>query len=79
METDRVTDSAIEIRRASAADAPSIARLLHDFNTEFGDPTPGVEALTGYARKLLDAGEMTVLLDAGEMTVLLGGVGPAGL
>ena len=28
------------IRRAKVADAPEVARLLHDFNTEFGDPTP---------------------------------------
>jgi ribosomal protein S18 acetylase RimI-like enzyme len=70
METDRVADGPIEIRRASAADAPRIARLLHDFNTEFGDPTPGAEALTDHVRRLLEAD---------EMTVLLGGPGPAGL
>jgi ribosomal protein S18 acetylase RimI-like enzyme len=50
------------IRRACAEDAAAIARLLHDFNTEFGEPTPGVEALSGYCRDLLAAGEMTVLL-----------------
>jgi ribosomal protein S18 acetylase RimI-like enzyme len=53
------------IRRATAADAGHVARLLHDFNSEYEDPTPGVEALTEHARSLLDAGEITVLF-AGE-------------
>ncbi|MGH2985204.1 MAG: GNAT family N-acetyltransferase [Solirubrobacterales bacterium] len=52
----------IPVRRAVVADAPEVARLLHDFNTEFDDPTPGVEALTERARQLLAEGEMTVLL-----------------
>ena len=34
-------------RRAETADAPTIARLLHDFNTEFDKFTPGPEALPG--------------------------------
>jgi ribosomal protein S18 acetylase RimI-like enzyme len=57
-------------RRAQPGDAPAVARLLHDFNTEFGDPTPGLEALTARVRQLLAEG---------EMTVFLGGDGPAGL
>jgi ribosomal protein S18 acetylase RimI-like enzyme len=60
-----VSEREIEIRRAGPEEAVAIARLLHDFNAEFGEPTPGVEALAGYARQLLAAGEMTVLL-AGE-------------
>jgi len=52
----------IEIRRAGVEDAAAVARLLHDFNTEFGEPTPAVETLSGYCRDLLAAGEMTVLL-----------------
>lgn len=55
----------IEIRRAEGEDAAEIARLLHDFNTEFSEPTPGVAALTGYVRPLLNEGEVTALL-AGE-------------
>jgi ribosomal protein S18 acetylase RimI-like enzyme len=46
-------------------DAGDVARLLHDFNTEFGDPSPGVEVLTERARRMLLNDEMTVLL-AGE-------------
>ncbi|MGE0066474.1 MAG: GNAT family N-acetyltransferase [Solirubrobacterales bacterium] len=62
--------AATEIRRAGVADAGDIARLLHDFNTEFGEPTPGVGALTEHVSKLLDRG---------EATFLLGGEGPAGV
>jgi ribosomal protein S18 acetylase RimI-like enzyme len=54
-----------EIRRARPADAPTVARLLHDFNTEFEDQTPGVEVLTERAGPLLESGEIIVLL-AGE-------------
>ena len=62
--------SEIPVRRADVVDAPEVARLLHDFNTEFDDPTPGVEALTGRAR---------LLLAEGEITVLLGGERPDGI
>jgi ribosomal protein S18 acetylase RimI-like enzyme len=58
------------VRRAGVADAQAIGRLLHDFNTEYDDFTPGPEAL---ARRI---GE---LLEAGEITVLLAGDGPEGL
>ncbi|MGC1166289.1 MAG: GNAT family N-acetyltransferase [Solirubrobacterales bacterium] len=60
----------IRIRRGGVEDAGAIARLLHDFNSEFAEPTPGVEALTEYSRQLLGAG---------EMTVLLAGAGPDGI
>jgi GNAT superfamily N-acetyltransferase len=53
------------IRRATADDAAEVARLLHDFNSEFEDWTPGVAALTGHYRELIGAGELIVLL-AGE-------------
>jgi hypothetical protein len=39
----------ISIREASAVDAPAIARLLHDFNTEYEDETPPVPELTRHA------------------------------
>lgn len=58
-----------DVRRAGVADAGEVARLLHDFNTEFSDPTPGVEVL---ARRI---GQ---LLEEDEVTVLLGGGGPDG-
>ena len=52
----------IQVRQAKAEDALAIARLLHAFNLEFLEPTPGVEALTEYSRRLLEEGEMAVLL-----------------
>ncbi|MGD9735512.1 MAG: GNAT family N-acetyltransferase [Solirubrobacterales bacterium] len=55
----------VEVRRASAADAPTVARLLHDFNSEFEEDTSGVKALTGFIRPLLESGEAAALL-AGE-------------
>lgn len=50
------------VRRADVDDAPEIAQLLHDFNTEFSDPTPGPAVLTERARQLLTDKEITVLL-----------------
>ena len=58
------------VRRAEIADAEAIGRLLHDFNREFDEPTPGPGAVAERVR---------ALLAAGEMTVLLGGAGPDGL
>lgn len=55
----------VPIRRATSADATEVARLLHDFNTEYDEPTPGVASLTEYAARLLDEGEITVLLAGG--------------
>ena len=50
------------VRRAEAADAEAIGRLLDAFNREFDDPTPGAAALADRVRTLLPAGELTVLL-----------------
>lgn len=44
--------------------------MLHDFNTEYDDFTPGPLRLSERVRQLLAEG---------EMTVLLGGAGPDGL
>jgi len=60
----------VAVRRATPGDAATVARLLHDFNTEFGDPTPGVSVLTERLEELLGDGTFEVLL-AGE--------GPEGL
>jgi GNAT superfamily N-acetyltransferase len=51
-----------EIRRAGKSDAGDIARLLHDFNSEYDDYTPGVPALTERLGELLGEGAITVLL-----------------
>jgi ribosomal protein S18 acetylase RimI-like enzyme len=58
------------VRRAGAADAAAIGRLLHDFNREFDEPTPAPDAL---------AARMGELLASGEVAVLLTGSGPDGL
>jgi GNAT superfamily N-acetyltransferase len=58
------------VRRATAADAGDIGRLLHDFNTEYDDPTPGPERL---------AKRIETLLAGGDTVVLLVGAGPDGL
>jgi ribosomal protein S18 acetylase RimI-like enzyme len=51
-----------EIRRAQPGDAAEVAQLLHDFNTEYEDPTPGVPALAGRVAELLESEEIAVLL-----------------
>ncbi len=51
-----------EIRRAGETDAGAIAQLLHDFNSEYEDYTPGVPALTERLSELLADGAITVLL-----------------
>jgi len=60
----------IPVREATVEDAPAIARLLHDFNTEYEEQTPPVGELTRNAERMLREGEMTVLLT---------GQGPDGL
>ena len=60
----------LTVRRAGAVDADVIGRLLHDFNSEFEEPTPGPRALADRVRELL-AGE--------NFVVLLGGSEPRGL
>jgi len=54
----------IGLRRAEPADAPTVARLLHEFNAEFDEPTPGVAVLSERLRAMLAAGELVVLLAA---------------
>ena len=53
------------VRRGEAADAEAIGRLLHDFNTEYEDFTPGPEKIAERVRALLAGGDTVVLL-AGE-------------
>jgi ribosomal protein S18 acetylase RimI-like enzyme len=59
-----------DIRRAEIDDAAAVGRLLHDFNSEFDDYTPGPEAM---GKRIAE------LLESGDVTVLLGGPGPDGL
>jgi GNAT superfamily N-acetyltransferase len=52
----------IAVRLAAPGDAHAVARLLHDFNTEFSCPTPDVESLTERVRPLLGSEAVTILL-----------------
>lgn len=58
------------VRLASVDDADTVARLLHDFNTEFDTESPGPTALARRLRTLL-AGTTTF--------AVLGGDGPDGV
>lgn len=58
------------VRRARSADLVAVGQLLHDFNTEYNDPTPGPAAL---------AQRVGELLAAGDSAVLLAGPGPDGI
>jgi ribosomal protein S18 acetylase RimI-like enzyme len=60
----------VEVRRADVGDVADIGHLLHDFNTEYDDPTPGPAAL---------ASRLEELLEGGDTVVLLAGEGPDGL
>lgn len=53
------------VRRATMDDAEAIGALLHDFNTEFGDYTPGPDALAARFRTLLSGRDTAVLLGGG--------------
>ena len=57
------------VRQATPTDAPLLARMLHDFNTEFGDPSPGVDVLSE---------RIAGFIGDGVKTYLLGGEGPDG-
>jgi ribosomal protein S18 acetylase RimI-like enzyme len=59
-----------EVRRAGVEEAEAIGRMLHDFNSEYDDYTPGPEAMRKRIRELLESG---------DVLVLLGGAGPDGL
>jgi ribosomal protein S18 acetylase RimI-like enzyme len=50
------------VRRAGSEDAEAVGRLLHDFNTEFDDPTPPPDALADRVRFLLAGGDTTILV-----------------
>jgi ribosomal protein S18 acetylase RimI-like enzyme len=62
--------SDIAVRTAGPEDAGAIARLLHDFNREFNEPSPAPSVL---------AARIGELLSGGDTMVLLGGSGPDGV
>jgi ribosomal protein S18 acetylase RimI-like enzyme len=68
--TERSAAGDHSVREATQADAATIGQLLHAFNTEFEEATPGPEQL---------AARITELLNGGDTKVLLVGEGPDGL
>jgi GNAT superfamily N-acetyltransferase len=56
------TSGSHQVRRAGVEDATDIAQLLHDFNTEYDDPTPPVPVLAERVRELLVDEAIVVLL-----------------
>lgn len=59
------------VRVATPRDARTAARMLHDFNTEFGDPSPGVEVLTERLALLLARDDVVALLAGDDGVALL--------
>jgi GNAT superfamily N-acetyltransferase len=55
----------LSVRLATPDDADVVARMLHDFNTEFDTPSPGVDVLAPRLRDLL-AGDDTFAILAGD-------------
>jgi ribosomal protein S18 acetylase RimI-like enzyme len=60
----------LTVRVAGSADAEVVGQLLHDFNSEYNEPTPGPARLAERMRRLLAIG---------DTTILLGGTGPDGV
>ncbi len=58
------------VRRAQPDDAEAIGHMLHDFNTEYDEPTSGPAKI---------AERIRILLGEGRDMVLLAGAGPDGL
>jgi len=57
------------VREAGLDDAVEVARLLHAFNTEYDEASPGEDALAARVRELLDS----------DTRILLAGDGPDGV
>jgi ribosomal protein S18 acetylase RimI-like enzyme len=56
----------LTVNRAGIEDAENIGRLLHDFNSEYEERTPGPRALAERARQLLATDETIILLGGRE-------------
>jgi GNAT superfamily N-acetyltransferase len=56
------TADAPAVRRATPGDAPAVAGLLHDFQAEYDEPSPGVEMLEDRYAELIRNKDMIVLL-----------------
>jgi len=52
----------VAARVAGTEDLDAAAHLLHDFNTEFGEPAPPVAVLADRLRQLIEGGDTAVLV-----------------
>jgi GNAT superfamily N-acetyltransferase len=52
----------LDVRRAELSDAEEVGRMLHDFNEEYEDVTPGPDVIAKRLRPLMESGETAVLL-----------------
>ena len=50
------------VRSATKADAPLLARMLHDFNSEFREHTPGAAVLEPRVRAFIEGGAKSYLI-----------------
>lgn len=57
-----MSDGRAGARLATTVDAAEVARLLHDFNTEFDTPSPGPEVLEDRLGRLLATGSTFAVL-----------------
>ena len=49
-------------REATAVDAERLGAMLHDFQAEFGEPTPGPEALAEHIRAAIERDELVFVV-----------------
>ncbi|MCB0858073.1 MAG: GNAT family N-acetyltransferase [Solirubrobacterales bacterium] len=60
-------------RLANVEDSEVLAQMLHDFNEEFGDPSPGVEVLASRVRRFIDRSTKIYLLAREDGAASAGG------
>ena len=57
-----MADRAMEVRLATLDDVDDIGRMLHDFNSEYEDVTPGPAVIAQRLRPLMESGDSAALL-----------------
>jgi ribosomal protein S18 acetylase RimI-like enzyme len=55
-------EEGMDIRMARPDDGAEVGLLLHDFNTEFDEPSPGADVMAERAARMIGTGEIIVLL-----------------
>lgn len=53
----------VHVRLATIEDTPTVAQWLHDFNNEYGDPSPGPDWLAGRLTALLRLDTSVLMVD----------------